>query len=203
MDRALLDTFEDYLKRFTPFLMSRSHPNLTKNDDEKVASTSKVVPPISEPSASLQNTVALKRLMKEFKAVNESESKFYKDSRLAKDLIVLKQREGYDYVLLNILFPKTYPFDPPFVHVVKPVINNGYVVSGGALCMELLTPGGWSSCYQVESLILQIAATLVEGEADIAFDGNLSNYSLRKAQASFKMLDFLHRSSGWGQRNRS
>ncbi|KRZ25751.1 Ubiquitin-conjugating enzyme E2 Q2 [Trichinella pseudospiralis] len=200
--------------------------DLTKNDDEKVASTSKVVPPISEPSASLQNTVALKRLMKEFKAVNESESvrdgifsvslindclfkwevqlkKFYKDSRLAKDLIVLKQREGYDYVLLNILFPKTYPFDPPFVHVVKPVINNGYVVSGGALCMELLTPGGWSSCYQVESLILQIAATLVEGEADIAFDGNLSNYSLRKAQASFKMLDFLHRSSGWGQRNRS
>ncbi|KRZ06153.1 Ubiquitin-conjugating enzyme E2 Q2 [Trichinella zimbabwensis] len=200
--------------------------DLTKSDDEKIASTSKVVPPISQPSASLQNTVALKRLMKEFKAVNESESvkdgifsvslindclfkwevqlkKFYKDSRLAKDLIVLKERQGYDYVLLNILFPKTYPFDPPFVHVVKPIINNGYVVSGGAICMELLTPGGWSSCYLVESLILQIAATLVEGEADIVFNGNLSNYSLRKAQASFKMLDFLHRNSGWGQRNRS
>ncbi|KAL1245066.1 Ubiquitin-conjugating enzyme E2 [Trichinella spiralis] len=187
--------------------------DLTNSDDEKTVSTGKT-------SDNVQDTVALKRLMKEFKAVSESDSvkngifsvsligdclfkwevqlkKFYEGSRLAKDLITLKEQQGYDYVLLNIIFPKAYPFDPPFVHVVKPIINNGFVVSGGAICMELLTPGGWSSCYLVESLILQIAATLVEGEADIVFNGNLSNYSLRKARASFKMLDILHRSNGW------
>ncbi|KRY14482.1 Ubiquitin-conjugating enzyme E2 Q1 [Trichinella patagoniensis] len=193
--------------------------DLTNSDDEKIVSTGKT-------SDNVQDTVALKRLMKEFKAVSESDSvkngifsvsligdclfkwevqlkKFYEGSRLAKDLITLKEQQGYDYVLLNIIFPKAYPFDPPFVHVVKPIINNGFVVSGGAICMELLTPGGWSSCYLVESLILQIAATLVEGEADIVFNGNLSNYSLRKARASFKMLDILHRSNGWGQPNKS
>ncbi|KRX16116.1 Ubiquitin-conjugating enzyme E2 Q1 [Trichinella nelsoni] len=177
--------------------------DLTNSDDEKTVS-------IGKTPDNVQDTVALKRLMKEFKAVSEISligdclfkwevqlKKFYEGSRLAKDLITLKEQQGYDYVLLNIIFPKAYPFDPPFVHVVKPIINNGFVVSGGAICMELLTPGGWSSCYLVESLILQIAATLVEGEADIVFNGNLSNYSLAKARASFKMLDILHRSNGW------
>lgn len=36
--------------------------------------------------------------------------------------------------------------------------------------MELLTKQGWSSAYSIESLILQIAATLVKGKARIQFD---------------------------------
>lgn len=35
--------------------------------------------------------------------------------------------------------------------------------------MELLTKQGWSSAYSLESLILQIAATLVKGKARIQF----------------------------------
>ena len=34
--------------------------------------------------------------------------------------------------------------------------------------MELLTRQGWSSAYSVESVILQISATLVRGKARIA-----------------------------------
>ncbi len=33
----------------------------------------------------------------------------------------------------------TFPFDPPFVRVINPIINGGYVLGGGAICMELLT----------------------------------------------------------------
>lgn len=36
--------------------------------------------------------------------------------------------------------------------------------------MELLTKQGWSSAYSVESLILQIAATLVKGKARVNID---------------------------------
>jgi len=43
------------------------------------------------------------------------------------------------------------------------------VLGGGAICMELLTKHGWSSAYSLESLVLQIAATLVKGKARIQF----------------------------------
>ena len=63
----------------------------------------------------------------------------------------------------------TFPFEPPFVRVIQPVIAGGYVLGGGAICMELLTKHGWSSAYSLESLVLQIAATLVKGKARIQF----------------------------------
>ena len=59
------------------------------------------------------------------------------------------------------------------LNVILLQINNGYVLSGGAICMEVLTKQGWSSAYSVESLILQIAATLVRGKARIQFDGKV------------------------------
>lgn len=47
--------------------------------------------------------------------------------------------------------------------------SGGYVLLGGAICMELLTKQGWSSAYTVEALIMQISATLVKGKARIQF----------------------------------
>lgn len=35
--------------------------------------------------------------------------------------------------------------------------------------MELLNPNGWSSVYTVETIITQVAATIVEGNGRIAF----------------------------------
>lgn len=48
-------------------------------------------------------------------------------------------------------------------------LSGGYVLLGGAICMELLTKQGWSSAYTVEAVIMQIAATLVKGKARILF----------------------------------
>ena len=45
------------------------------------------------------------------------------------------------------------------MRVVKPHMSNGYVLTGGAICMELLTPKGWNSAYTVEAVILQIASS--------------------------------------------
>lgn len=51
----------------------------------------------------------------------------------------------------------------------KLFLKGGYVLLGGAICMELLTKQGWSSAYTVEALIMQISATLVKGKARIQF----------------------------------
>nr|CAG4644062.1 EOG090X0867 [Lepidurus arcticus] len=119
------------------------------------------------------------------------------DSPLHSDLILLKEKEGKDYILLNILFKEQYPFEPPFVRVVYPMIQGGYVLVGGAICMELLTKQGWSSAYTVEALIMQIAATLVKGKARIQFGATKGQYSLARAQQSFKSLVQIHEKNGW------
>ena len=80
----------------------------------------------------------------------------------------LKLETSFNKILL--LFQDTFPFDPPFVRMVHPVLHGGYVLDGGALCMELMTPQGWSSAYTIEAVIMQLSATLVKGKARIKFD---------------------------------
>jgi len=119
------------------------------------------------------------------------------DSPLATDLATLKEREGKDHILLSFMFKDTFPFDPPFVRMVHPVLSGGYVLDGGALCMELMTPQGWSSAYTIEAVIMQISATLVKGKARIKFDAPKGTYSLARAQQSFKSLVHIHEKNGW------
>ncbi|KAK7603755.1 hypothetical protein V9T40_003754 [Parthenolecanium corni] len=124
-----------------------------------------------------------------------------KDSQLCKDLAMLKEKEGKDAIVLNMTFKDTFPFTPPFVRVVDPVISGGYVLIGGAICMELLTQQGWSSAYTIEAVILQIAATLVYGKARIQFGPQKvpvqNQYTLARAQQSFNSLVHIHEKNGW------
>ena len=62
------------------------------------------------------------------------------DSPLMEDLKKLKETDGQDHVLLHVMFDDKFPYSPPFIRVVKPVLSGGYVLAGGAICMELLTP---------------------------------------------------------------
>jgi len=119
------------------------------------------------------------------------------DSPLATDLATLREREGKDHILLSFMFKDSFPFDPPFVRMVHPVLSGGYVLDGGALCMELMTPQGWSSAYTIEAVIMQISATLVKGKARIKFDAPKGTYSLARAQQSFKSLVHIHEKNGW------
>ncbi|XP_043089532.1 ubiquitin-conjugating enzyme E2 Q1 isoform X9 [Puntigrus tetrazona] len=119
------------------------------------------------------------------------------DSPLHSDLQVLKEKEGMDYILLNFSYKDNFPFDPPFARVVSPVLSGGYVLGGGALCMELLTKQGWSSAYSIESVIMQINATLVKGKARVQFGANKNQYNLARAQQSYKSLVQIHEKNGW------
>ena len=88
-------------------------------------------------------------------------------------------------------FQDTFPFDPPFVRMVHPVLHGGYVLEGGALCMELMTPQGWSSAYTIEAVIMQLSATLVKGKARIKFDAP-------KVRLWILEIPLLFKSGGFG-----
>ncbi len=86
---------------------------------------------------------------------------FDEDSNLAKDLLVC----GMDHIELEMSFPEQYPFEPPFVRVVKPRFKrlSGFVMNG-ALCMELLTKDGWNPINDIESVIVSIRSLMVVGD---------------------------------------
>lgn len=65
------------------------------------------------------------------------------ESPLAHDMVEL----NVPFVLVHLIFPENFPFAPPFMRVVEPRIEKGFVMEGGAICMELLTPRGlWTFC---------------------------------------------------------
>lgn len=65
------------------------------------------------------------------------------DSPLHNDLLMLKEKEGKDSILLNIIFKETYPFEPPFVRVVHPIIsgNMSYFVG----CLHFVRRCSWKT----------------------------------------------------------
>ena len=71
---------------------------------------------------------------------------------IVQDLKNLGGAHGIKDVWIRMSFPDNFPFSPPFVRVLAPNIQGGFVLSGGAICMELLTPDGWSSAYTVEAV---------------------------------------------------
>lgn len=86
------------------------------------------------------------------------------ESELAKDM----RENNISHILLHLTFPENFPFTPPFMRVVEPRIEKGFVMDGGAICMELLTPRGWASAYTVEAIIMQFAASLSKGHGRLA-----------------------------------
>lgn len=67
------------------------------------------------------------------------------ESPLAHDMTEL----DIPFILLHMTFPDNFPFSPPFLRVVEPRIEKGFVMEGGAICMELLTPRGEIECGRV------------------------------------------------------
>lgn len=139
----------------------------------------------NECKAACDKDIGLRRLMKEFNRIQRAQRgdsaftvelvndnvfewfvrlhKIDPDSKLAADMRELK----IPHILLHVIFPKEFPFAPPFMRVISPRIDQGFVMHGGAICMELLTPRGWCCAYSVESMIMQFAASVVKGQVII------------------------------------
>lgn len=163
-------------------------------------------------------TVRARRLMKEFRDLQRLQNsktdpvftvelvddnlfewhvKLYKvdnDSELGNDMKDL----GITYILLHLIFPENFPFAPPFMRVISPRIEKGFVMEGGAICMELLTPRGWASAYTVEAVIMQFAASVVKGQGRIQKKNKGQKvFNRRTAEESFRSLVKTHDKYGW------
>ncbi|XP_052870538.1 ubiquitin-conjugating enzyme E2Q-like protein 1 [Anopheles cruzii] len=179
------------------------------------SSTAMVPVPVTKP---LDTTIRSRRLMKELKEIERLQhsraepyftvelinDNLYEwharllridpDSPLAEDLVEL----NIPFILLHLVFPENFPFAPPFMRVVEPRIEKGFVMEGGAICMELLTPRGWASAYTVEAILMQFAASLVKGQGRVSRKPKSSkDFSRRSAEEAFRSLVKTHEKYGW------
>ncbi|XP_068620971.1 ubiquitin-conjugating enzyme E2Q-like protein 1 [Battus philenor] len=117
------------------------------------------------------------------------------ESDLAADLRELQ----IPNILLHLIFPENFPFAPPFMRVIEPRIEKGFVMEGGAICMELLTPRGWASAYTVEAVVMQFAASVVKGQGRVARAPPRASreFSRRRAEEAFRSLVKTHDKYGW------
>ncbi|XP_073941982.1 ubiquitin-conjugating enzyme E2Q-like protein 1 [Choristoneura fumiferana] len=117
------------------------------------------------------------------------------ESELAADLRELH----IPNILLHLVFPENFPFAPPFMRVIEPRIEKGFVMEGGAICMELLTPRGWASAYTVEAVVMQFAASVVKGQGRVARAPLRASreFSRRRAEEAFRSLVKTHDKYGW------
>jgi ubiquitin-conjugating enzyme E2 Q len=73
-------------------------------------------------------------------------------------------------VVLELRFPASYPFAPPFIRVIRPRFlpflqgGGGHVTAGGSLCMELLTSEGWLATYDIASVLMQVRMAICSEE---------------------------------------
>ncbi|GFT94469.1 ubiquitin-conjugating enzyme E2Q-like protein CG4502 [Nephila pilipes] len=193
-------------------------PNRSVRFKSSKAKTSPKAPVPDGPSLKHTQTVRTRRLMKEYQEITkysrsmekppfvvelvddnlyewnvklyqiDPESDFYHDM----------QEADIGHVLLNMVFPENFPFSPPFMRVISPYVEKGFVMEGGAICMELLTPRGWASAYTIEAVVMQFAASLVKGQGRIARKcKNGKEFNRKSAEASFRSLVKTHDKYGW------
>ncbi|GFQ78233.1 ubiquitin-conjugating enzyme E2Q-like protein CG4502 [Trichonephila clavata] len=193
-------------------------PNRSVRFKSSKAKTSPKAPVPDNASLKHAQTVRTRRLMKEYQEITkysrsmekppfvvelvddnlyewnvklyqiDPESDFYHDM----------QEADIGHVLLNMVFPENFPFSPPFMRVISPYVEKGFVMEGGAICMELLTPRGWASAYTIEAVVMQFAASLVKGQGRIARKcKNGKEFNRKSAEASFRSLVKTHDKYGW------
>lgn len=123
---------------------------------------------------------------------------FETDQPIAADM---KER-GIDHVTLRINFPQDYPNSPPFVYMLRPRLRQGtgYVLNGGGICMELLTPSEWSPATSISALVMSVRAMLLMGNArlkETARSTSEHDYSLDEAKRDFAHIVKVHKQHGW------
>ena len=95
--------------------------------------------------------------------------------------------------------PGGYPCKPPFVHMVRPRLRGGYVLDGGGICMETLTPDGWSPATSIHALATSVRAMMLTGHPRLATTSKAARepVPLEGARRDFASLVKIHKRHGW------
>ena len=86
-------------------------------------------------------------------------------------------------------FSDQYPLSPVFIRVLHPRFRyqTGHVTVGGSICMESLTPTGWTSARSLESYFVEILSLLNAGNARLDLH-NHNLYSIGEAREVFNRV---------------
>jgi len=116
------------------------------------------------------------------------------DTDLDKDFQKLKKSKSVEWIELEVLFPSTWPNEPPFVRVIAPrfVFRTGHVTVGGSICMDLLTMSGWKPIYTLDQVILQIRTEMGHGGGRLDI-GNNQAYNIQEARSAFQRVANDHK----------
>jgi len=123
---------------------------------------------------------------------------FDKDDPICADL----QARRLEHLALRVHFPLEYPNKPPFVYMLRPRLqeHTGYVLPGGGICMELLTPEGWSPATSIDALVQSVRAMLMVGNARLAStepSAKECDYAFESAKRDFSHILSVHGKHGW------
>tara|TARA_Y100000389_G_scaffold204574_1_gene258080 strand:- start:8224 stop:8730 length:507 start_codon:yes stop_codon:yes gene_type:complete len=99
-----------------------------------------------------------------------------------------------DKLILNIKFSDNYPISPPFVYIVNPKLDSGFIFDG-AICMELLTQEGWGAATSISTLVMSIRAMLIHTNAKVIESSH--SYTYDNAKKGFEYLEKYHKENGW------
>lgn len=116
----------------------------------------------------------------DYKETSSQQPQIYQDAR----------RYKISTLEMEITFPEDYPFGPPFVRVVSPRFQfmTGHITSGGSVCTELLTRGGWVATTSVMSLILMVKQNMYDGGAQIDPTKLGQEYGYKEACAAYNRM---------------
>jgi ubiquitin-conjugating enzyme E2 Q len=98
---------------------------------------------------------------------------------------------------LEVEVPEEYPMGPPFVRVLYPKLQGGYVFEHGAICFEALTPKGWPAAMTLPALAQSLKALFDSGESYVAGWGNaekkvVPEYTREGAKKDFGVILRAH-----------
>jgi len=121
---------------------------------------------------------------------------FEVDSQIHQDLFLYSStKPGRDHVLMEVIFPRMFPQNPPFMRIVYPRFHQytGHITIGGSICVKELTKSGWSPDISLWTFFQMIRSLLLEGSALVDMD-NLADYTAEEAHQSFERVARAH---GW------
>lgn len=108
---------------------------------------------------------------------------------------VLKDKGHAPEVDFRFHFPRDYPTEPPFVYVHTPRIRGGHIHGGGAMCLDVLMPDGWTPATTVASLMRTIRSDIDSMFLEAsAFDKNgaLVANDIQQAKSQFSWISNVH-----------
>mmetsp|Transcript_52064 Transcript_52064/g.59470 ORF Transcript_52064/g.59470 Transcript_52064/m.59470 type:complete len:1019 (+) Transcript_52064:116-3172(+) len=111
------------------------------------------------------------------------------------DTYAKKYNKAKEFVF-EVHFSKDFPFFPPFIRVVRPrfAFHTGHITIGGSICMESLTPSGWTVARNLESLFIEILSNMFHGGGRLEINTPSANvdYTLEEARDAFQRVAKYH-----------